>query len=152
MSLVRFDMSQEIDDLRREINRMFGSMPLLPTPTVSTAVYRWLPAMDTVEQDGELKVIMDLPGLSQKDIDIKVDDDMLTISGRREIERERRGQQWYRYERSSGEFERSLQLPEGFNADDISASFDKGELTVTIPVPERRVTGTRHIEVTGGAA
>lgn len=148
MSLVRFDLPQEMDDLRREVNRIFSTMPILGVPFSGD---RWIPALDTVRHNGKLLVTVDLPGLSEKDIDVEVHDDQLFIRGTRHIEREKDGQDWYRLERATGEFERCLQMPEGIDPGKVKASFDKGVLTVTVPVPKRVMPEGRHIEITSGS-
>ena len=109
---------------------------------------RWVPAMDLVEADDHFVLKADLPGLSEADVSIEVRDNALTISGERKAEHERRERGWYRVERSFGSFSRSLSLPEGIDADAITASFDRGVLSVTIPKPEQRKP--RRIQI-GGA-
>lgn len=153
MSLVRFDVSHEIEDLRREVNRVFAGLPMMAPGSLFGAALgngftRWLPAMDTVQENGKLSVTLDLPGMTEKDVDVEVEGDILTIRGSREIKREKQGQEWYRHERFSGEFERSLHLPEGIDPDRVAAKFDRGVLTVTVPVPKKVVTGSRHIAIT----
>jgi HSP20 family protein len=94
--------------------------------------------MDLVEADDHFVLKADLPGLSEDDVTIEVQDNVLTITGERKAEHERNEKGFYRLERSFGRFSRSLTLPEGVNADAISASFDKGVLEVSIPKPEER--------------
>lgn len=149
MSLVRFDVSSEVDDLRREVNRMFAGFPHLPFFGQENGMSRWMPPMDTVEEKGKLKIMLDLPGVDEKDVDVEVDGDMLTIRGTRKIEREDTGQQWYRYERSSGSFERCLQMPDGIDAAKVKATFDKGVLTVELPTAKKVAAASKHIAITG---
>jgi HSP20 family protein len=118
-------------DLHRLFNTLFEDR--------NTALQqRWMPAMDLVEADDHFVLKADLPGLSEEDVAIEVRDNALTISGERKAEHERRERGWYRVERSFGRFSRSLSLPEGVDADAISASFDRGVLSVTVPKPEQR--------------
>jgi HSP20 family protein len=120
-----------------EINRLFDT--LFDTANGSTTrSQRWMPAMDLVEADDRFLLKADLPGLSEDDVAIEVQDNVLTVSGERKAEHERKEKGFYRLERSFGRFSRSLTLPEGVNADAISANFDKGVLEVTIPKPEER--------------
>ncbi len=111
---------------------------------------RWVPAMDLVEADEYFVLKADLPGLSEDDVAIEVQDNVLTISGSREAEHERKEQGWFRLERSYGSFSRSLTLPDGVDADAIAASFDKGVLEVRIPKPEQRKPRKIQIGVGGG--
>lgn len=148
MSLVRFDLGSEIDDLRREVNRIFAGFPLM-TSGYSEGLSRWLPAMDTVEEGGKLNVMIDVPGMAEEDLDVEVSDNVLTIRGKREIKREQKDQRWYRFERSTGNFERSLEMPERIDPDSVHASFDKGVLTVSLPSRKPVSTG-QHIQITSG--
>src|ERR671929_1459855 len=99
---------------------------------------RWVPAMDLVEADDHFVLKADLPGLGQDDVTIEIRDNTLTISGERKSEYEQRERGWYRVERATGRFSRSLSLPEGIDPDAVTASFDKGVLEVHIPKPEQR--------------
>jgi HSP20 family protein len=120
-----------------EINRLFDT--LFDTTNGNGArTQRWMPAMDLVEADDHFLLKADLPGLSEDDVSIEVQDNVLTVSGERKAEHERKEKGFYRLERSFGRFSRSLTLPEGVNADAISANFDKGVLQVSIPKPEER--------------
>jgi HSP20 family protein len=99
---------------------------------------RWVPAIDLVESDDHFVLKADLPGLGEDDVSIEIRDNTLTISGERKSEYEQRERGWYRVERSTGAFSRSLSLPEGVDPDGVSAEFDKGVLEVRIPKPEQR--------------
>jgi HSP20 family protein len=109
---------------------------------------RWVPAMDLVEDGDHFVLKADLPGLSEDDVSIEVEDNMLTVSGERTAEQEQRERGWYRLERSFGRFSRSLTLPEGVDPDSVSASFDKGVLEIRIPKPEERKP--RRISIKAG--
>jgi len=149
MSLVRFDLGSEIDDLRREVNRIFAGFPLMSS-SYSEGLSRWLPAMDTVEEEGQLKVMIDVPGMAEEDLDVEVSDNVLTIRGKRDIKREQKDQRWYRFERSTGTFERSLEMPERIDPSSVHASFDKGVLTISLP-SRKPVSSGQHIQITRGA-
>jgi HSP20 family protein len=109
---------------------------------------RWVPAMDLVEADDHFVLKADLPGLGEDDVSIEVQDNVLTVSGERRSEQERKERGWHRIERSFGRFSRSLTLPEGVNAEAISASFENGVLEVRIPKPEERKP--RRISISAG--
>ena len=106
--------------------------------------------MDLVEAEDHFVLKADLPGLSEADVAIEVQDGTLTISGERSAEHESHERGWYRIERSFGSFNRSLTLPDGVDADAISAQFDRGVLEVRIPKPEERKP--RRVEIQGGSA
>src|SRR4051794_2801599 len=111
---------------------------------------RWVPPVDLVEAEDHFVLKADLPGLAEDDVNIEVQDGALTISGERKAEHEQREKGWYRIERSFGRFSRSLTLPDGVDPDAITANFDRGVLSVTIPKPEQRKP--RRIQIGGGAA
>jgi HSP20 family protein len=118
----------------QDFDRLFSSL----FDTGGRQVQRWVPAMDLVEADDHFVVKADLPGLGEDDVAIEVQDNVLTISGAREAEHERKEKGWYRLERSYGSFSRSLTLPEGVDADNVEANFDRGVLEIHIPKPEER--------------
>ena len=116
------------------MNRLFNS--LFDTPTVQSAgTRRWLPATDLVESDTHYVLRADLPGVSEADINVELDHNVLTISGERKSEHEDRKPGYYRVERTSGSFRRSVRLPEGVDGEAITATFDRGVLEVSVPKP-----------------
>jgi HSP20 family protein len=139
MALVRWEPAREISSLQSEMNRLFNTF--FDTPTTGGnggAARRWVPSMDLVETDEHFVLRADLPGLSQDDVAIELEDNVLTLSGERKAEHEEKKEGFYRLERSFGQFRRSLTLPEGVDADAIAATFDRGVLEVRIPKPEAR--------------
>ncbi|MBV9214450.1 MAG: Hsp20/alpha crystallin family protein [Actinobacteria bacterium] len=126
-----------------EINRLFNTL------FDETQSNRWVPPMDLVEADDHFVLKADLPGLGQDDVAIEIRDNTLTISGERKSEYEKRERGWYRVERATGRFSRSLALPEGIDADAVTAEFDRGVLEVRIPKPEQRKP--RRVEIKGTA-
>ena len=129
-----------------DVNRLFNTL----FDASEGADRRWVPATDLFEKDDHFVLRVDLPGLAEGDVAIEVQDNTLTISGERKAEHEDQSRGWYRIERSFGRFSRSLTLPEGVNADGISAAFDRGVLEVRIPKPEERKP--RRVEIKAGAA
>ena len=127
----------------QEFDRLFGSL----FEGRGREVQRWVPAMDLVEADDHFVLRADLPGLAEDDVAIEVQDNVLTISGSREAEHERKEQGWYRLERSYGSFSRSFQLPQGVDEDSIEASFENGLLRLR--VPKAALPQPRRIEIQG---
>jgi HSP20 family protein len=115
----------------------------------------WYPAVDVREQNGQLQVHAELPGLKPEDVKVEVTDDALIIRGERKYEREHQAGKAYRSERRYGEFYREIALPEGVKADQAKAQFNNGVLEVTVPIPEE-VSRRREIpiqtEATSGSA
>src|SRR4051794_9651750 len=139
MALVRWEPVRELNSLQSEMNRLFNTF--FDTPTTAgngNGLRRWVPPMDLVETDEHFVLKADLPGLDAGDVNIEVEDTALTVSGERKVEHETSKEGFYRLERASGEFRRSLTLPEGVDADKIVAAFDRGVLEVRTPKPEQR--------------
>jgi HSP20 family protein len=154
MALVRWEPARELSSLQSEMNRLFNTFFDTPTTTGGNggAVRRWIPSMDLVETEEHFVLRADLPGLSQEDVAIELEDNVLTVSGERRAEHEDKKEGFYRVERSFGQFRRSLTLPDGVDADAITATFDKGVLEVRIPKPEERKPRKVAIQVGDRAA
>ena len=127
-----------------EFNRLFNTL------FDESRSQRWVPAMDLVEAEDHFLLKADLPGLGEEDVAIEIRDNTLTISGERKSEHESRERGWYRVERATGRFSRSLSLPEGVDPDAVAAEFDRGVLTVNIPKPEQRKPRRIQINASGG--
>jgi HSP20 family protein len=140
MALVRWDPTRELNSLQGEMNRLFNSFFDTPGQGSGTeaGTRRWLPPMDLLETGDHFVLRADLPGVSQDDVKIELEDNVLTVSGERKAEHEERKEGWHRIERASGSFTRQLTLPEGVDANAIEASFDRGVLEIRIPKPEER--------------
>jgi HSP20 family protein len=128
----------------QEVNRLFST--LFDT---GEAQQRWTPPMDLVEAEDHFLLKADLPGLAEDDVNIEIQDNSLVISGERKAEHEAHERGWYRVERAFGRFSRSLTLPDGIDAEGVSAEFHHGVLSVRIPKPEQRKP--RRIEIKASA-
>ena len=93
----------------------------------------WRPAVDVLEKDGNLVLRAEIPGVEQKDIEVQLDGNVLTLKGERKLEHQEDRSNYYRMERYSGTFARSFTLPETVDRDKIKADYKDGILTVTIP-------------------
>jgi HSP20 family protein len=152
MALIRWEPVRELNTIQNEMNRLFNTFfdaPAAPNSTQGMS-RRWIPAMDLAETEDSFVLRADLPGLSEKDVNIELEDNVLTISGERKSEHEERKDGYYRVERASGSFSRSLTLPEGVDPEKISANFDRGVLEVQIPKPEQRKPRKVTISAGGG--
>jgi HSP20 family protein len=138
MALIRWEPARELQTLQQEVNRLFGSVFDTPTGAGNGGSRRWIPAMDLVEQGDHYVLRADLPGLSEEDVKVELEDNVLTIAGERKSEHEQRKEGYYRVERASGHFSRSLTLPEGIDPESIQAHFKNGVLEVRVPKPEER--------------
>jgi HSP20 family protein len=137
---------QPFASLRREIDRLFDDFtrgfPAMTSPDLT-------PTLDVTETDKELEITAELPGLEEKDVQINVADNLLTIKGEKKAETEQKDKNYRLVERSYGSFARTLELPAGVNPDQIKASIAKGVLTVTVPKPAP--AQTKKIEVKAAA-
>ena len=93
----------------------------------------WRPAVDVLKKDGNLVLRAEIPGVEQKDIEVQLDGNVLTLKGERKLEHQEDRNNYYRMERYSGTFARSFTLPETVDRDKIKADYKDGILTVTIP-------------------
>ncbi len=152
MALIRWEPVRELNTIQSEMNRLFNTLFDAPAGAGNgvTPARRWIPPMDLVETDDKFVLRADLPGVSEEDVKVELEDNVLTVSGERKAEHEERKEGYYRLERSSGSFSRSLTLPEGVKADAVEAAFDKGVLEIRIPKPEERKPRKVAISV-GGA-
>ena len=148
MTIVRWEPLREINSLQSEMNRLFNTA--FDSGSSGPALRRWVPAMDLVESGDQFVLRADLPGMSEEDIQIELEDGTLTVSGERKAEHEKREEGFHRVERSFGAFSRSLTLPKGVDGDAVSASFDRGVLEIRIPKPEAKKPRRISIAANGG--
>ena len=151
MAIVRWEPLREFTTLQNEMNRLFNTVFDTPAPAGNgTTLRRWVPAMDLVETDDHFILRADLPGLSEDDVNIELEERVLTVSGERNAEHEVSQEGYHRVERAFGSFSRSLTLPEGVDPEAVAATFDRGVLEVRIPKPAQRKPRKVSIGV-GGA-
>jgi HSP20 family protein len=136
-----FAFRQEMDKL---MENFFGSFDLQPFSRKSEV---FTPSIDVVDTDKEIRVSAELPGLDEKDIDVSMTRESLTIKGEKKEEREERGKDYYRSERSYGSFTRTIPLPLEVDADKVTAAFKKGVLTVTLPKTKQAINETKKVAV-----
>jgi HSP20 family protein len=137
--------------LYREPTRLFSTLFDSPTGAARPAgARRWIPAMDLSETPQDFLLRADLPGLTADDVAIDVEDRVLTISGERKGEDLGEDGRFLRVERAQGAFRRTLTLPDGVDAEAVTASFENGVLEVRIPKPEERKP--RRVAISAGSA
>jgi len=109
-----------------------------------------VPAVDVTENNTGYKITAELPGMAEKDIEVTVTDEMLTIKGEKRVEHEEKGENRYLSERSYGSFQRSFALPRGVDREKVNANFANGVLTVTLPKTQEAQKQEKKIEVKAG--
>jgi HSP20 family protein len=138
MSLSHFDPLASLrlfeDSFTRMVNEPSSNRP-------------WSPAVDIYETENELVLKADLPDVELKDIDVRVENQTLTISGERKFEQEQSGKGYHRIERSYGRFVRSFAVPQTFDTEQIAADFKNGVLSVTLPKKEAAKPRQIKVEV-----
>ena len=150
---------QTLERLADEMDRILddfghGRNWLLPRPALgrlsrpfSAGTQMWAPEIEISQQNNELVVRADLPGMKKDDVHVDVSDDGITISGERRQEQETERAGIYRSERSYGSFCRTVALPEGAIADQAKATFKDGVLEIRMPAPPEQVTRGRRLEI-----
>lgn len=134
-----------LDDLPDRIRQMFdGSLQMEPVQAVG-----WMPAVEIVDKPDALHLTAELPGMAAKDVDVSVDDGVLTLSGEKTEEKKEGAEdnQYYVFERRYGSFRRSFTLPSAVDIEKISAEFDNGVLKVKLPKTDDVKAKGRKISV-----
>lgn len=138
----RFGSSFSVAPFRR----MFGAGPAI---RYESAFDIAMPAVDVSEDAAAYKITAELPGMAEKDVEVKVSGDLLTIKGEKRQEKEEKDKNYHMSERSYGMFERSFTIPTGVDRDKIAAEFAKGVLTLSLPKRPDAQPETKKIDVKG---
>jgi len=145
MTVARLEPWSMINLLHRDLERLRGGEAHYgESGDTSQTVTDWVPAVDVVEEKDRFVLRADLPGVVSEDIDVNMEDGLLTLSGERRSDRPEAGEGARRFERATGRFYRRFTLPEAADADAISARYTNGVLEISIPkqpqVQARRIT------------
>lgn len=146
-------LRHEVDRLFEDFDRDFWRAPFRRSfQDIEPVLRRGLswgasPAIDIVDKNEAYQVVAELPGMDEKNVEVKLVNGSLTIKGEKRDEKEEKKKDYYLHERSFGSFERSFALPDEVDADKIEASFSKGVLTVTLPKKPEAVKPEKKIEV-----
>src|SRR5467141_2086673 len=144
--LTRWEPARGLTTLQDQINRLFSDS--LDRTGEEGSLTAWAPAVDIYETEHELVVKADLPDIDPKDLDIRVENNILTIRGERKFEKKVNEDNYLRVERAYGTFSRSFTLANSVNADAIKAEYQNGVLTLTIP--KREESKPKQIKVNVG--
>jgi HSP20 family protein len=136
MNIVRFDPLREMSALQERVNRIFADAYSRRDDDLMSQG-AWVPPVDIFETDKhEVVIKAELPDVNREDISLRVENNTLTISGEKKMDREVKEDQYRRVERSYGSFSRSFTLPQTVDANNIGAEFKNGVLTVRLPLRE----------------
>ena len=131
MRLVPYLHKSEVPTVSRLFENFFNDFPFNGSLTESRE--NWMPSVDILEKDGNLILRAELPGMTEKQIDLKVEGDTLILKGERKMESEDKKENYHRIESFHGSFTRTFRLPETVDIHKISADYKDGILTVTLP-------------------
>jgi HSP20 family protein len=146
MSVSRWDPFQDLLAIQDEMNQVFGRA----RQGQGAGGRVWAPALDISERKDAYVVTVELPGVKADDLDITLEDGLLTIQGERQFTSESSEQQYHRVERRYGAFRRSITLPAQVKADAIEASFEDGVLEVVVPKAEEAKPKKITVRAAGG--
>lgn len=131
--LVRYDPWSLVDQLQGDLDRLAGQRARYVDDETAGATTDWVPAVDIKEEDARFLIEADVPGVKPDDIEITMEDGILTLRGRREAESRTEREGYRRVERVTGRFFRRFTLPDTADAEAIEAKFNNGVLEVSIP-------------------
>jgi len=147
-TIARLEPFRGLSTLQDQFNWLFNES--FRNHTEESALTTWAPAVDIYETPNELVVKADLPEVNEKDIDVRVENNLLTIRGERKFEKSVSEENFLRVERTYGSFSRSFSLPSTLNAEAIAAEYKNGVLTITLP--KREESKPRQVKVAVNAA
>jgi HSP20 family protein len=129
--LTRWDPFRELNGLQQRMNRLFEEQYGGGREESLTAG-AFVPPVDIYEDEHSIQLKLEVPGIDEKDLDIRVENNMLTVSGERKFEKEEKEENFHRVERRYGSFTRSFTLPNTVSTDDIKADYDQGVLKIRL--------------------
>ena len=143
-AITRWDPFHNPSTLQEQVNRLFEGS--LPRRSEQSALTTWAPAVDIYETENELVLKADLPDVSEKDLDIRIESNILTIKGERKFEEKVKEDNYLRVERTYGSFSRSFSLPSTVDNGSVKAEYKNGVLTVELP--KRAESKPRQVKIT----
>jgi len=134
MNLVKWDPFVELEDVSKQLSRIFGRFPARLEPDRELpAMVDWAPTVDISETDTAYLIKGEIPGVDKENVKVNIEDGMITMRGERKQEKEQKGEKFHRIERSYGSFMRSFRLPDDVDETAVRAEFKDGMLNVTLP-------------------
>jgi HSP20 family protein len=152
--LTRWDPFRELVTLQDRMNRLFQDPAFGQEQAIGTA---FVPAADVYEDETGISLKMEVPGIDEKDIQVRLENNVLTVQGERKFEKEEKEENFQRVERRFGQFTRSFTLPSTVDTNDVRADYDKGVLTIHLnkraeakPKQIKVNVGQKTLEAKGG--
>lgn len=141
-------MQNEMNRMFEEFSRAFSDFsPVVPKRWEGTSFGAAVPRVDAIETGDAFEISAELPGMTEKDIEVSLSGNLLTLKGEKKAEKETKGKDYYRMERSYGSFHRSIPIPAEFVPEKVEASFKNGVLTVTLPKTEKAREEVKKIPI-----
>lgn len=147
MSIVRYDPFRELRSLQDDMNRLFVTAFPRNFDNEQMARGSWNPSVDISENEHAIVLEAELPGMKSEDVELSIENNVITIRGERKFEKKEENDNFHRVERSYGSFTRSFTLPRTVTGEDTQAEFQNGVLKVTLP--KREEAKARKIEIKG---
>lgn len=136
MTITRWNPFAELINMQERMDRLFGDTYLKPALGNRGVGKEWAPAVDIYEDADGVLIKAELPEMAMKDIDVRIEDNTLSIKGERKLEREDKIDNYHRIERYYGSFNRSFTLPSTVDQEKVKASYDRGVLRISLPRKE----------------
>ena len=151
LATARESLRDPLGTLHREVNRVFDEVFRgFPSFRSGIAEPAFAPSLEVRENETEIQVSAELPGMTDKDVELALDDDLLTLSGEKKSERTEEKEGMHLSERSYGTFHRSFRLPFAPDSTQVVARFENGVLSVTLPRPPGAKPSVKRIAIMGG--
>lgn len=149
-NITRWDPFSDLSSLQDRVNQLFNQSFGVGRSGQDQALFsaNFIPPVDVYEDDQNITVQAELPGVKESDVNVRLDNNVLTLSGERKLENEEKKDNFHRIERSYGRFTRSFTLPAGIDPESVNAEFENGVLKVTIP--KREEAKSRQIKIGSG--
>jgi HSP20 family protein len=149
MAIVRWQPFRDLMTTQREFDRLFREAfpSFLGEAEGDLSTRPWAPAVDIFENENNIVLKAELPGVDPKDVEVRVEDNTLYLKGERKFEKETKEENYHRVERSYGSFARSFALPSSIDAEKVAADYKDGLLTLTLPKREEAKPKTIKINV-----
>ncbi|UCC40987.1 MAG: Hsp20/alpha crystallin family protein [Candidatus Aminicenantes bacterium] len=133
MAIIRWDPFRDLITLREKMNRLFEDAFTARGEEKDLMASTWTPSVDIYETENEIVLTAEVPGIEDKNIEIKIEDNTLSIKGERKIEKDTTEENYHRIERAYGSFYRSFTIPHNVDQDKIQAEHESGVLKIKMP-------------------
>ena len=148
--LTRWEPFREFSTLQDRMNRLFRESFSDAGRDDSLTASNFAPAVDVYEDEHNVTLKIEVPGIDEKDIDVRIENNVLTVHGERKIEKEEKEENYRRVERQYGSFTRTFTLPNTVDTDNVQAQYDKGVLKISLP--KKAEAKPKQIKVNVGSA